>query len=309
MLDTFEHTDFHATDLAALKSGQVSVVIPTRNTAGTIAHTIAELLLLVEAGLVDQILVVDADSADGTAATATDAGAEVVSENELIPSAGPVRGKGDAMWRSLAATRGELIVFADGDIADFGRHYVTGLLGPIIRNPEKQFIKGCYTRPFRQHESEQPAGGGRVTELTARPLLAATVPELAAFAQPLAGEVAATRDLLASIPFHTGYGVEIAMLVEVWNRIGIDGMAQVDLGTKRNAHQSLAALNGMASEVIAGLSETLGCLGRPDLGVITPAPGAERETTVRPPAGGIAAGASPTRPSAKPDRSHDRVEG
>ena len=289
MLDTFKHTDFHVADLVSMKQEPVSVVIPTRNCAGTIAHTVAELLLLKEAGLVDQILVVDADSADGTAATATDAGAEVVSENELVPSAGPVRGKGDAMWRSLAAVRGEVVLFVDGDIADFGRHYVTGMLGPVIRNPGKQFIKGCYTRPFRQHESEQPSGGGRVTELTARPLLATTVPELAGFTQPLAGEVAARRELLASIPFHTGYGVEIAMLVEVWSRVGIEGMAQVDLGTKRNAHQSLAALNGMAAEVIAGLAETLARLGRSDLGSIRPAPGAERETVVRPPAGGIAA--------------------
>ncbi len=293
MLDTFEHTDFHATDLASLKQGSVSVVIPTRNCAGTIAHTVAELLLLTDAGLLDQILVVDADSADGTAATATDAGAEVVSEKELVPSAGPVRGKGDAMWRSLNAVRGEIVVFVDGDIADFGRHYVTGMLGPIIRYPDKQFTKGCYTRPFRQHESEQPSGGGRVTELTARPLLAATVPELAGFTQPLAGEVAGRRELLASIPFHTGYGVEIAMLVEVWNRVGIEGMAQVDLGTKRNTHQSLAALNGMASEVIAGLAETLARLGRTDLGSIRPAPDAGRESVVRPPAGGIAAATFP----------------
>ncbi len=293
MLATFKHTDFHAAELASIKEGKVSVVIPTRNTAGTIAQTVAELLLLVEAGLVDQILVVDADSADGTAATATDAGAEVVSEAELVPSAGPVRGKGDAMWRSMAAAIGDVVVFVDGDIADFGRHYVTGLIGPILSDPAKSFVKGIYARPFRQRESEQPAGGGRVTELTARPLLAATVPELAAFGQPLAGEVAARRELLGSIPFHTGYGVEIAMLVEVWNRIGIEGMAQVDLGTKRNAHQSLAALNGMAAEVIAGLAETLARLGRSDLGSISPAPGAERETVVRPPAGGIVAAAFP----------------
>jgi glucosyl-3-phosphoglycerate synthase len=308
MLDTFEHTDFHTADLASLKQGKVSVVVPTRNTAGTIARTVAELLLLSEAGLVDQILVVDADSADGTAVTANDAGAEVVSENELVPSAGPVRGKGDAMWRSMAATTGDLVVFVDGDIADFGRHYVTGLLGPLLRDPGKGFVKGVYARPFRQHESEQPAGGGRVTELTARPLLAATVPELAAFGQPLAGEVAARRDLLGSIPFHTGYGVEIAMLVEVWNRIGIGGMAQVDLGTKRNAHQSLAALNGMAAEVIAGLAETLTRLGRGDLGSITPAPGAERETVVRPPAGGIVAAAFPPADPSGQDESADQAD-
>ena len=294
MLDTFDHTDFQAAELARLKTGSVSVVIPTRNTAGTIAATVAELLLLAEAGLVDQILVVDADSQDGTAATAVDAGAEVVSENQLVPSAGPVRGKGDAMWRSLAAVTGDTVVYVDGDVADFGRHYVTGLLGPLFGDPRRSFVKGLYRRPFRQHESEQPSGGGRVTELTARPLLAAMVPELAAFSQPLAGEVAARRELLCSIPFHTGYGVEIAMMVEVWHRIGLDGMAQVHLGTKRNAHQSLAALNGMASEVIAALAETLARLGRADLGVLRAAPGAGRDAPViRPSFGGIAEAAFP----------------
>jgi glucosyl-3-phosphoglycerate synthase len=302
MLDTYDHTDFQPADLARLKSGPVSVVIPTRNTAGTIAATVAELLLLADAGLVDQILVVDADSQDGTAVTATDAGAEVVSENQLVPSAGPVRGKGDAMWRSLAAVTGETVVFVDGDVADFGRHYVTGLLGPLFQDPHRSFVKGLYRRPFRQHENEQPSGGGRVTELTARPLLAAMVPELAAFGQPLAGEVAARRDLLCSIPFHTGYGVEIAMMVEVWHRIGLPGMAQVHLGTKRNAHQSLAALNGMASEVIAALSETLDRLHRPDLGVLRAAPGAGRETpAVRPSFGGIAEAAFPRRGAAGPE--------
>ncbi|MGK2932628.1 MAG: glucosyl-3-phosphoglycerate synthase [Solirubrobacterales bacterium] len=282
MLDTYDHTDFAAAKLPARLPGPVSVVVPTRNTAGTIAQTVAELRILADAGIVSQILVVDADSPDGTAATARDAGAEVVSENSLVPGAGPVCGKGDAMWRSLEAVTGDIVVFVDGDIADFGRHYVTGLLGPLCGKSGKQFVKGSYRRPFRQQESEQPAGGGRVTELTARPLLARTVPELARFDQPLAGEVAARRDLLESIPFFTGYGVEIAMLVEVWNLIGIEAMAQVSLGTKRNAHQSLASLGGMANEVIEALASTLDTLGRDDLGSIGAAEGVAGSLTVRP---------------------------
>lgn len=282
MLDTYDHTDFVATDLVGLLPGPVSVVVPTRNTAGTIAGTVAELLILADLGLVSQILVVDADSPDGTAVTARDAGAEVVSENDLMPGSGAVRGKGDAMWRSLDAATGEIVVFIDGDIADFGRHYVTGLIGPLCLDPRKRFVKGSYRRPFRQQTSEQPAGGGRVTELTARPLLAKLVPELIHFDQPLAGEVAARRDLLDSIPFYTGYGVEIAMLVEVWDRIGLEGMAQVGLGTKRNAHQSLADLGGMAGEVIEALSSTLADLGRTDLGRVTSAQGIDRDLVVRP---------------------------
>ncbi|MBK8293993.1 MAG: glucosyl-3-phosphoglycerate synthase [Solirubrobacterales bacterium] len=282
MLDTYDHTDFAVADLAARLPGPVSVVVPTRNTAGTIAHTVAELLILADLGVVSQILVVDADSPDGTAVTARDAGAEVVSENDLTPEAGPVCGKGDAMWRSLVAATGDVVVFVDGDIADFGRHYVTGLLGPLCENDSKQFVKGSYRRPFRQQESEQPAGGGRVTELTVRPLLARTVPELAWFDQPLAGEVAARRDLLESIPFFTGYGVEIAMLVEVWAQIGLEGMAQVGLGTKRNAHQSLDSLGGMANEVIEALASTLATLDQDGLGSIAPADGVSGALTVRP---------------------------
>ncbi len=283
MLDTFEHTDFPVNRLAAERDETVSVVIPTRETAGTIAHTVAELGILVELGLVDQILVVDADSSDGTAVAARDAGAEVVSESSLVPSVGPVRGKGDAMWRSLKAVTGDLVVYVDGDVADFGRHYVTGLIGPLLTDPSKSFVKGFYRRPFRQHESESPVGGGRVTELTAKPLISRCVPELIAFEQPLAGEVAARRDLLEAIPFHTGYGVEIAMLVEVWDRVGLEGMAQVGLGTKRNAHQSLASLNGMSNEVIAGLAETLERLDRPGLGRILAAEGGGGVQVVRPP--------------------------
>ena len=288
MLDTYDHADFPANEISARLPGPVSVVIPTRNTAGTIAQTVGELRVLADGGIVSQILVVDADSGDGTAAAARDAGAEVVSENELMPEYGPVLGKGDAMWRAMDAVNGEVVVYVDGDIADFGRHYVTGLLGPLCADPAKKFVKGCYRRPFRQDTTEQPAGGGRVTELTARPLLARTVPELVQFEQPLAGEIAAHRSLLESVPFCTGYGVEIAMLVQVWDRVGLDGMAQVGLGTKRNAHQSLDALGGMASEVIDALAAVLDGLGREDLGSIGSAPGTARRPVTRPARAGLA---------------------
>jgi glucosyl-3-phosphoglycerate synthase len=297
MLDTYDHTDFPAAGIRARLPGPVSVVVPARNTAGTIVQTVAELLVLAEAGIVTEVIVVDADSADGTAAAARDAGAQVVSENELLPEYGPVLGKGDAMWRALEVVSGDIVVYVDGDIADFGRHYVTGLLGPLCADPDLSFVKGSYRRPFRQETIEQPTGGGRVTELTARPLLARTVPELAAFEQPLAGEIAARRTLLESIPFHTGYGVEIAMLVAVWDRVGIEGMAQAGLGTKRNSHQPLAALGGMAGEVIDALAASVAGLGRDDLGTIAAAPGAARRPVVRPARAGIAGcGAARPRP-------------
>ncbi|MCB0869439.1 MAG: glucosyl-3-phosphoglycerate synthase [Solirubrobacterales bacterium] len=290
MLDTFNHGDFAAAEISRKLRETVSVVIPTRDTAGTIAATVAELQVLAKDGLVAQILVVDADSADGTAAVAREAGAEVVSENELVDGFGPCRGKGDAMWRALAAVTGEIVIYIDGDIADFGRHYITGLVGPLT-DPGKHFVKGRYQRPFRYGESEEPAGGGRVTELAARPLLARLAPELLAFDQPLAGEVAARRELLEQVPFACGYGVEIAMLIEVWDRVGIEGMAQVELGTKRNAHQSLAALAGMSSEVIAALAETLDRIGREDTGRLEAVAGTGPEVTFRPAFATVRAGA------------------
>jgi len=281
MLDTFDHTDFSEAGLSGHPPGSVSVVIPTRECVSTITDTVAELMKLVDLRVVEQVLVVDADSGDGTAEAARRAGAEAVSENELLPGFGPVLGKGDAMWRALAAVRGEVVVYTDGDVSDFGAHFVTGLLGPVAAG--KQFVKGRYRRPFRQGESEEPAGGGRVTELAARPLLARLAPELLEFDQPLAGEVAARRDLLEQIPFLTGYGVEIAMLVDVWSRIGLDGMAQVELGTKRNAHQSLAALGRMSAEVTAALAEALDRTAREDTGRISPVPGTGPDLVVRPP--------------------------
>jgi glucosyl-3-phosphoglycerate synthase len=259
MLNTFDHSQFDRDALLSLKRETVSVCVPTRETAATIEPIVREIVALREDGLVDQLLVVDADSADGTAALAAGAGAEAVSEAELLPAFGPVRGKGDAMWRALSALRGEIVVYLDGDVRDFGPHYVTGLLGPLLAEGGRfDFVKGFYRRPLSVESAELPDGGGRVTELTAKPLLELFVPELAAFRQPLAGELAARRSLLEQVPFACGYGVEIAMLVEVWRRVGLERMAQVDLLSKRNSHQSLAQLGQMSREVIAALLGQVG---------------------------------------------------
>jgi glucosyl-3-phosphoglycerate synthase len=260
MLATFDHSQFELDELLSGKSETVSVCVPTRETAATIAGTVRAIARLRDAGLVDQLLVVDAASADETATIAAAAGAEVVQENDLLPELGPVLGKGDAMWRALSVAAGDVVVYLDGDVRDFGGHYVTGLLGPLLLTPRTEFVKGFYRRPLAIEGMEIEDGGGRVTELAARPLLELLAPELAAFRQPLAGEVAARRALLEEIPYVTGYGVEIAMLVEAWGRLGIERMAQVDLGSKRNSHQTLAQLAGMSREVIAALAWALdGC--------------------------------------------------
>lgn len=286
MLATFDHAQFETAELLRNKRETVTVCIPTKEAAGTIGATVRAVAGLRRLGLVDQLLVIDADSADGTATVAGEAGAEVHREAALLPDAGPVEGKGDAMWRGLSVATGEIVVYLDGDVHDFGAHFVTGLLGPLLAGPGTDFVRGFYRRPLALAGADEIAdGGGRVTELTARPLLELLVPELAAFRQPLAGECAARRDLLTAIPFTTGYGVEIAMLVDVWRRIGIERMAQVDLGTKRNSHQSLAGLSVMARDVIAALAAELEATPDPadGRGQIRPAPEVPTRLRRRPP--------------------------
>ncbi len=260
MIRSSAHSDYPPELVLDRKSKDVTVVLPAREVAGTIGPIVERILRLGE--LVDQLLVVDAGSADGSAEVALRAGAEVRQEDELAPAFGPVLGKGDAMWRALTAVRGELVVFLDADSADFQAHFVTGLLGPLVCEQATQFVKGSYDRPFTAGGVEVPEGGGRVSRLTARPLLSAFYPELAALRQPLAGEVASTREVLDRIPFATGYGVEMAMLLDVRELVGAQAVAQVDLGQRRNAHQPLAALEPMADTVLAVVCERLRRDGR-----------------------------------------------
>jgi glucosyl-3-phosphoglycerate synthase len=236
--------------LAAKGATTVSVVLPAREVADTVGPTVAQLVPLRAAGLVDELLVIDAASTDGTAAIAQQAGATVVQESQLLPEHGPARGKGDALWRAVYATRGDVVVFVDADSADFDPRFVLGLLGPLLTDPDVAFVKGAYRRPLQVGVETVPEGGGRVTELLARPLLNLHVPELAGIVQPLAGEMAGRRDLLEALPFPVGYGVEIALLIDALRRVGLDALAQVDLGTRRNAHQSLHALSAMAYAVL-----------------------------------------------------------
>jgi glucosyl-3-phosphoglycerate synthase len=221
----------------------VSLVLPCREVAATIGPVLEEVeALRRRAPIVDQVVVVDSGSQDGTADIARGHGAEVHDESELLPEMGPVLGKGDAMWRALSIAHGDIVVYADADSDSFGAHFVYGMLGPLLCDQEVRFVKATYHRD-----------AGRVTELTAKPLLAIFYPELAGFGQPLAGEVAARRDLLCSIPFLTGYAVEMGMMIDVLGRVGLDAMAQVDLGSRVNRSQRLLALNSMSYAVARAL--------------------------------------------------------
>lgn len=236
--------------LLELKRQTVSVVLPTREVGQTIAPVLDALAPLLGAGLVDEIVVVDAASRDGTGAIAAGRGAAVLQESEILPGFGAALGKGDAMWRALAATSGEIVVYLDTDTRDFDGRFLLGMLGPLFERPELQLVKGTFRRPFEAGGVAVPDGGGRVTELVARPLLNLFRPELAGLGQPLAGETAGRRPLLEEVPYPVGYGVEIGMLLDAAARAGVAAIAEVDLGTRRNRHQSLRELSPMALAVL-----------------------------------------------------------
>jgi len=260
---TLHHSDFPPERLSAERTASVSVCVPARNEAGTVGAIVADLVSLREAGVVDQVAVIDAGSTDGTAEVASSAGAQVFQESSLMPEVGAPLGKGDAMWRSLSVLEGDVLCWVDADSGGFGPHFVCGLIGPLLcGDPEIQFVKAFYRRPFKVGEVALPEGGGRVTELTARPLLNLFYPQLAGIRQPLAGEVAGRRELMRRIPFGTGYSVEIAMLIDVWSEVGLDGLAQVDIEMRQNRHQALGDLTPMAFAVLRAVAARLAREGR-----------------------------------------------
>lgn len=238
-------------ELVARKEGRtVSVVVPARNEAATIAGVVRPLVAsLVPAGLVDEVLVVDGHSTDGTADLAAAAGARVLA----LPDDPTLTGKGGALWWAQQQARGDLLVFLDSDVAPSRAETAVALLTPLLVAPAVQFVKAAFDRPLTVDGVLHHGSGGRVTELLARPLLNAWWPQLAGFVQPLSGELAATRTLLSRLPFATGYGLEIGMLIDVLDAVGLDAMAQADIGERRHRHHSDAALGRMSAEVLAAV--------------------------------------------------------
>jgi glucosyl-3-phosphoglycerate synthase len=261
---SYHHSQFPPELLSARRECTISVCVPARDEAATIASVVAPLVRLRERGVVDQVAVVDA-SGDGTGDIAAGLGAEVYAQAALMPSFGPVLGKGDALWRSLSVLHGDVVCFVDADTERFGPHFACGLVGPLVVDPRVQFVKGFYRRPFRLGDEVAPEGGGRVTELTARPLLELFYPALAEIRQPLAGEVAARRDLLERLPFATGYAVEIAMLIDSYELAGLDAIAEVDLDERQNRHQPLSELGPMATAVMRAVLDRGAIVERPPM--------------------------------------------
>lgn len=237
---------------------RVSLVLPARDEAATVGEIVARLRqeLMDGTALLDEIVVVDSDSSDSTAEVARAAGARVHPAASIRPDLGTRPGKGEAIWKSLFVTSGDVLVFMDADLTEWDTHFVTGLVGPLLAEEDVHLVKGFYDRPM----TGTPAGtadavvaaeGGRVTELVARPLLTLHRPDLAGVVQPLGGEWAVRRGLLERIAVPTGYAVDLAVLIEAYEAAGLDGIAQVDLGVRRHRHQPIRALGVMALQIMA----------------------------------------------------------
>ncbi|MFJ1644864.1 glucosyl-3-phosphoglycerate synthase [Streptomyces sp. NPDC088258] len=261
----------------AARGTTVSVVLPALDEEETVGEIVSVIRreLMVATRLVDELVVIDSGSTDRTSEVAAAAGARVVHRDAILPRLPALPGKGEVLWRSLLVTGGDIVCFVDADLRDFSADFVSGIVGPLLTDPDVQFVKAMYDRPMARPGGlgggppvEQPVGqGGRVTELVARPLLNLHWPRLAGFVQPLGGEYAARRTLLERLPFPVGYGVELGLLVDALHTVGLDALAQVDVGVRRHRHQDDRALGRMAAAIYrtAQLRLSRGHLVRPRL--------------------------------------------
>lgn len=243
---SFHHADHSIDELLASKGATtVSVCLPARDEEETVGSIVDVLVRdAVRTGLVDELVVIDDHSTDRTASCAAEAGARVVDAATVLAEFGRGHGKGEVLWKSLHVTSGDVVIWCDADLRDFSSHLVTGLLGPLLCEPDVELVKGFYHRP-----EADGVGGGRVTELVARPLLSLLFPALAGLHQPLSGEYGGRRRVLERLPFVEGYGVEIGMLLHYLRQRGTTGLAQVDLDVRHHRNRTLDDLGPQAMAI------------------------------------------------------------
>lgn len=255
MLKQFHHLDFKETDVLVRQKLQkniaVSVVIPALNEAKTIGTIVSYIKehFTGNTPLIDEIIVIDSNSSDGTAHIAKKAGASVYNINEIVTNV-KVKGKGVALWKSQFITNGDILLFIDSDILDFDKRFIRGLLGPLLADENILFTKAFYKRPLYIGPERYENYGGRVTEILVRPFLSALVPLLAQVMQPLAGEYAIRRSVADQLPFWSGYGVEIGLLLDIFTTFGLHSIAQVDMEDRHHRNRSVLELSNMSFEIL-----------------------------------------------------------
>jgi glycosyltransferase involved in cell wall biosynthesis/nucleotide-binding universal stress UspA family protein len=264
----FAENTYHANEFAGLKQLlelknqqglSISLALPALNeeeTVGTVIRTIKS-ALMDNVPILDEIVLIDSNSTDQTRQIAESLGIPVYIHQQILPNYGARRGKGEALWKSLYVTRGDIVLWIDTDIVNIHPRFIYGLIGPLLSNPSIQFVKGFYRRPLRVGDKIQASGGGRVTELTARPLINLFYPQLSGVIQPLSGEYGGRRSVLTQLPFFSGYGVEIGLLIDVAEKFGLNAIAQVDLQERIHHNQPLEALSKMSFAIIQAVSRKL----------------------------------------------------
>jgi glucosyl-3-phosphoglycerate synthase len=269
--NTFHSSEFsslrYLVDLKERQGTTISLALPTLNeehTVGKIVSTIKK-QLMERYPLIDEFVVVDSNSNDRTVEIATNLGIRVVSHPNILPGEGSYCGKGEALWKSLHVTSGDIVVWIDSDITGFNPKFVYGLLGPLLTQPHVGFVKGFYRRPLNLGGHVSTTGGGRVTELTARPLINLFYPQLSGLVQPLAGEMAGRRHVLEAVPFFTGYGVETGLLIDILDKFGLRSIAQTDLEVRVHRNQTLLSLSKMAFAIVQVVIKRLGEANRLEL--------------------------------------------
>ena len=252
----------HLVQLKKEQKQTISVVIPTLNEEKTIAKVISKVQILKKQKLVDEIIVMDSGSTDNTREVAKESGADFYYSKDILKRHKDIKGKGENLWKSLYVANGDIICWIDADIKNIHSRFIYGLIGPLLTQKQILFTKAFYQRPIKVGEKFAPLGGGRVTELTIRPLFNMYFPLLSGFIQPLSGEYAGKRELLEKIPFFTGYGVETAMLIDIQKKFGLGVCAQVDLKKRVHRNQSLSSLSRMSFGILGVFSKRANTLGK-----------------------------------------------
>lgn len=264
--NTFHYKQFSIEDLIKIKNKKnltVSLCFPTLNEAQTIGNILKITREeLYKPGLVDEVVVVDSGSLDNTTEIVKEIGFEVYQHKEILGKYGSYQGKGEALWKSLFVLKGDIIVWCDSDIKNFSSRFVYGVLGPLITDEELYFVKAFYRRPLKIDSSYMKGEGGRVTEILVRPILNLFYPELSKLFQPLSGEYAGRREVLEQIPFFTGYGVEIGMLIEIYERFGLERIAQVNVKRRVHRNQPLSSLSRMSFGIMQAILKKLEYYGK-----------------------------------------------